>query len=173
MQLGILQEKQNPSNQVRFYWEEVTDSHDTGFAEENVLGRSEPFQFFANGSAMELSLPISLVAGETPGSSESNNPQSRTSIIESMNLIRAWTYPVASGGLILTPPVLIIILGAYQAQEVVLKGYSLEVHSPFNDESEPTILKTSINLIRVGLKNGPNGVGRAAPTYGQVKRGTK
>ena len=149
---------------MKFYYSESTDSHDTGWVEETVLGRSEPRQFYAAGSAVSIEFTGTLVAGETT---------SEKSLVKPLNLIRAWTYPVVRGGILLPPPVLILFLNSYQVQEVVLKSCQIDAKPPFDKDGVPLIQEVDFSLTRVGLKNGPSGVGRIAPTYEQVRRGGK
>ena len=133
--------------ELRFQYSEFSESHSTGWNEETVPGRSEPFQLYSSGGAVSFTITASIVA------EKSSFDMKRT-----LNLLKSWTFPV-SGSIIQPPPTLYLILNKYVTEKVVLDNYSISNKAPYDKNGIPIVAEFDLELKRVGR----------AQSYGDVR----
>ena len=133
--------------ELHFEYSEFSESHSTGWNEETVPGRSEPFQLYSSGGAVSFTITASVVALD-----------SSFDMRKTLNLLKSWTFPI-SGSILSPPPALYLILNKYVTERVVLDSYNILNKAPYDRNGIPIVAEFDLELKRVGR----------AQSYGDVR----
>jgi hypothetical protein len=92
------------------------------YAQVSILGRSEPILGYSHSTGRVFSITLTFAAHQNP-------PQ--IDVLDKVRLIRSWVYPKYGAGAPTVPPRLLLKIGRWLSQRVVLLEYNITYKAPW------------------------------------------
>lgn len=113
----------HPSDKIVFTFMpgNFTESKSAEYAAINILGRSEPVMGYSHSGPRLFNITLTFFADSDPNSE----------VLSPVQLLRSWVYPDYSSQFPTVPPRLLLIVGQWLSQRVIMLNYNINYMAPW------------------------------------------
>jgi hypothetical protein len=143
-----LEEDTRQRLEFQMFPEEITDTKNAEWAAVPIIGRAEPYRVYASSGPRSISLTLHFFA-----STDQDDTGVPDDVLQAVAFLRSLVYPDLRDGIVIPPPVVLLIIGRTFDLRGIVESYSATYREPWElpdivpHRAEVQLTIAEVNLI--------------------------